>query len=90
MTTASLLNKTSRGGLLYELLSTCTVLISDEASQIPESAFVAIASRFPQARHIVIGDNDQLQPHVRCPRSSRPAQLGARGVMDVLARRHVS
>ncbi|VDO98550.1 unnamed protein product [Heligmosomoides polygyrus] len=61
MTTASLLNITSRGGLLHKLLATCTVLISDEASQIPEPAFVAIASRFPQARHIVIGDVNQLQ-----------------------------
>ncbi|VDO66832.1 unnamed protein product [Heligmosomoides polygyrus] len=72
--------KVIRGGLFYEL---------DEASQIPEPAFVALASRFPQARHIVIGDVNQLQPHVRCPRSSRPAKLGARGVMDILARRNV-
>ncbi|VDP08543.1 unnamed protein product [Heligmosomoides polygyrus] len=52
MTAASLLNTTSRGGLFHELLATCTVLISEEASQIPEPAFVATASRFPQAWHI--------------------------------------
>ncbi|VDO82681.1 unnamed protein product [Heligmosomoides polygyrus] len=53
ITTVSLLNTTSLGGLFYELQPTSTVLISDEASNIPELAFVAIASRFPQARHIV-------------------------------------
>ncbi|VDO73810.1 unnamed protein product [Heligmosomoides polygyrus] len=72
MTTASLLNITSQGELFYDLLSTCTIHISDEASQIPEPAFVTLACRF-QAQHIVIGDINQLQPHVRCPQSSRPA-----------------
>ncbi|VDO68745.1 unnamed protein product [Heligmosomoides polygyrus] len=73
MTTTSLLNTTSRGGLFDELMSTCAALISNKASQIPESAFVVIAFWFPQARHIVIEDVNQLQPHVHCPRSSLPA-----------------
>ncbi|VDP35170.1 unnamed protein product [Heligmosomoides polygyrus] len=55
--------------------------------------FVAIAARFPQARHIYIGDAHQLQPHVRCSRSSRAALLGAKGakgVMEILLNRNIS
>lgn len=66
--------ETARGGLFYELLTGSKVLTGDEASQIPESAFVSIAARFPHARHISIGDAYQLQPHIRCSRSSRAAQ----------------
>ncbi|XGW34683.1 hypothetical protein V3C99_018573, partial [Haemonchus contortus] len=89
MTTASLLNSTAEGGLFDELLTGCTVLIVDEASQVPEPAFVAIAARFPCARQIYIGDPHQLEPHVRCSRSSRAAQLGARGAMDVILRSRI-
>ncbi|VDO21421.1 unnamed protein product [Heligmosomoides polygyrus] len=84
MTTASLLNTTIRGGLFHELLSTT---ISDDTSQIPEPAFVAIAARFPHARHILIGDVHQLQPHIRCPRPFQSAPLAARGIVNVLFRR---
>ncbi|VDP30918.1 unnamed protein product [Heligmosomoides polygyrus] len=89
VTTASLFNTTTRGGPFYELLSGCTVLIEDVASQIPEPAFVAIAARFPHARHIYIGDAHQLQPHVRCSQSSRPALLGAKAVMEILLSRNI-
>lgn len=85
----TLLNTTVRGGIFHELLSGATVIISDDASQIPEPAFVAIAARLPHPRHILIGDVNQLQPHIRCPRSSQPALLAARGIMDVLSRRDV-
>ncbi|VDO34734.1 unnamed protein product [Haemonchus placei] len=35
-------------------------------------------------RHVFIFDAYQLAPHLRCPVSSLPALLGARGIMDVL------
>ncbi|KHJ77484.1 hypothetical protein OESDEN_22896, partial [Oesophagostomum dentatum] len=89
MTTAGLLNATDRGGIFKGRLTGCRVVIGDEASQIPEPAFVAIAARFPDARHIYIGDVNQLDPHVRCSRNSKAAQLGARGIMDILLRKNV-
>ncbi|EPB67806.1 hypothetical protein ANCCEY_13099 [Ancylostoma ceylanicum] len=84
MTTASLLNATSRSGIFKAHLLACRVIIGDEASQIPEPAFVAMATRFAHARHIYIGDVHQLEPHVRCPRSSTAALFGAKGLMELL------
>ncbi|VDP04065.1 unnamed protein product [Heligmosomoides polygyrus] len=89
MTTGSLFNTTSKGGLFHELLSAASVIISDEASPIPEPAFVAIAARFSQARHILICDLNQLDPHIRFSHSSQPALLTARLILDVLSRRNV-
>ncbi|EPB70379.1 hypothetical protein ANCCEY_10528 [Ancylostoma ceylanicum] len=84
MTTASLLNATSRSGIFKAHLLACRVIIGDEASQIPEPAFVAMATRFTHARHIYIGDIHQLELHVRCPRSSKAAIFGAKGLMELL------
>nr|CDJ93591.1 Hypothetical protein CBG22588 [Haemonchus contortus] len=89
ITTSSLLNSTREGGLFHELLSSCRTIIADEASQIPEPVFVAMVTRFPQARHIYIGDVHQLQPHLRCPRSALAARLGGRGVMSLLLSRNI-
>ncbi|KHJ96962.1 hypothetical protein OESDEN_03066 [Oesophagostomum dentatum] len=89
MTTAGLLNATDLGGIFKGRLTGCRVVIGDEASQIPEPAFAAIAARFPDARHIYIGNVNQLNPHVRCPRNSKAALLEARGTMDILLRRNV-
>nr|CDJ85490.1 regulator of nonsense transcripts 1-like [Haemonchus contortus] len=90
ITTSSLLESTRPGGLFYELLASCKIIIGDEASQIPEPAFATmIVSRFPAARHIYTGDAHQLAPHLRCPASSQPARLGARDVMDILLDRDV-
>ncbi|KIH56049.1 integrase core domain protein [Ancylostoma duodenale] len=89
MTTASLLNATSRSGIFKAHMLACHIIIGDEASQIPEPAFVAMAARFPYARHVYIGDINQLEPHVRCPRSSRAALFGAKGVMELLVRKGV-
>ncbi|XGW30776.1 hypothetical protein V3C99_009609 [Haemonchus contortus] len=83
ITTASLLNTTKPGGLFEDMLSMSKVIVGDEASQIPEPALVAMLGRFPLAKHIYIGDVNQLEPHVRCPRSSRAARLGAKGIMEL-------
>ncbi|VDP62299.1 unnamed protein product [Heligmosomoides polygyrus] len=51
LTTSALLNATDSGGIFNGLLSEFTTIIGDEASQIPEPAMVAIATRVPDARH---------------------------------------
>lgn len=79
MTTSPLLISTSRLGIFKAYLLACHVIIGDEASQIPEPAFVAIATRFPYSLHVYIGVVQQLEPHVRCPRSSKAALFGAKG-----------
>lgn len=84
MTMTSLLNSTRPGGIFSKYLTEAQVIICDEASQVPEPAFVAVTSWFPNARMVVIGDSHQLQPHIRCLRSSAAAQYGARGTMDLL------
>ncbi|XGW21519.1 hypothetical protein V3C99_004464, partial [Haemonchus contortus] len=89
ITTASLLNTTKPGGLFSDVLSTSKVIIGDEASQIPEPVFVAMLGRFPSAKHIYIGNVNQLEPHVRCPRSSRAARLGAKGIMELLMAKEI-
>lgn len=84
LTTSALLNAVTSGGIFSDFLADVKTVIADEASQISEPAMVAIATRLPQARHIYIGDIHQLEPHVRCSRSSNPARFGARGVMELL------
>ncbi|XGW20485.1 hypothetical protein V3C99_003911 [Haemonchus contortus] len=85
LTTASLLNTTDpSNGLFRRHSSTFGTIIGDEASQIPEPALVAIASRIPEAKQRHIGDIHQLEPHARCQRNSNPAIFGARSVMSVL------
>ncbi|KIH68736.1 hypothetical protein ANCDUO_00927 [Ancylostoma duodenale] len=61
------------------------LLICDEASQVPEPVFMAMASRLPLARHVYIGDTHQLEPYARCSRHANPAIFGARSVIDMLA-----
>ncbi|KIH43805.1 hypothetical protein ANCDUO_26184 [Ancylostoma duodenale] len=80
----SLLNTTAPKGCFVDYLNGFDVVIGDEASQIPEPVFVAIADRLPEIRHVYIGDVHQLEPHARCPRSSNPAVFGARSVMSAL------
>ncbi|KIH54507.1 hypothetical protein ANCDUO_15343 [Ancylostoma duodenale] len=63
MTTASLLNATSRLGIFRALLLESSTIIGDGTSQTPEPAFVALTARFSHARHIYIGDVHQLEPH---------------------------
>uniref|UniRef100_A0A7I4YEP8 AAA_12 domain-containing protein n=1 Tax=Haemonchus contortus TaxID=6289 RepID=A0A7I4YEP8_HAECO len=89
ITTSALLSSTSAAGIFFGHLNSFTTLIGDEASQIPEPALVALATHLPQARHVYIGDNYQLEPHTRCPRTSTPVRFGARGVMDILLERGV-
>ncbi|KIH55244.1 hypothetical protein ANCDUO_14601, partial [Ancylostoma duodenale] len=84
-TTASLLNTTAAPeGIFARHVSNFQVLIGDEASQIPEIALVAMATRLPRVRHVYIGEMHQLEPHAKCSRSSNSAHLGARSVMSVL------
>ncbi|KAK5972130.1 hypothetical protein GCK32_006622, partial [Trichostrongylus colubriformis] len=85
ITTSSLLNATSKNGIFAGLLDNCSLLICDEASQIPEPVFAAMASRLPNCRHIYIGDVHQLEPYARCSRHSNPVKFGARSMMDVLS-----
>ncbi|XGW27436.1 hypothetical protein V3C99_007774, partial [Haemonchus contortus] len=89
ITISSLLNTTKPGGLFHNTLSDCRIIIGDEASQIPEPAFVALTAHFPQARQIYIGDVYQLEPHIRCPRSTLAARLGSKGLMEILLQKDV-
>ncbi|WKX95540.1 hypothetical protein Q1695_012197 [Nippostrongylus brasiliensis] len=89
LTTAALLNSADKDGLFRTELPQYKTIIGDEASQIPEPAFVAMTTRLCSARHVYIGDVHQLEPHVRCPRTALAARLGARGVMDVLVEKRV-
>lgn len=89
MTTASLLNSADSEGLFGPYSDLYRVIIGDEASQIPEPVLVATASWFPEARLIYIGDVNQLEPHVRCPRNSRAVRHGGRGVMKILAKNDI-
>ncbi|XGW05120.1 hypothetical protein V3C99_015918, partial [Haemonchus contortus] len=89
ITTSSLLNSTRRGGLFYDAFWHCRTIISDEASQIPEPVFLAIVTRFRSARHICIGDVHQLQPHLRCPRTTLAARMAGRGTMDLLLSKEI-
>ncbi|CAJ0610562.1 unnamed protein product [Cylicocyclus nassatus] len=83
-TTSSLINIIGPKGIFRKHMSRFSVLIGDEASQIPEPVVVTLAMRLPTVRHVYIGDAHQLQPHVRCPRSSNMAIFGARSVMEIL------
>ncbi|VDO81606.1 unnamed protein product [Heligmosomoides polygyrus] len=81
--TAALLNSTGKKDIFRGLLNNIEVVIGDEASQILEPVFVAVANSLSDTRHIYIGDARQLAPHIRCPRTASPAQYGARGVTDL-------
>uniref|UniRef100_A0A0N4YGS5 AAA_12 domain-containing protein n=1 Tax=Nippostrongylus brasiliensis TaxID=27835 RepID=A0A0N4YGS5_NIPBR len=85
ITTSSFLNATSKNGIFRGYLDEFDVLLCDEASQLPEPVFAAMLTRLPHARQIHIGDVHQLEPHVRCSRTSTAALLGARSVIDVLS-----
>ncbi|EYC37484.1 hypothetical protein Y032_0787g2351 [Ancylostoma ceylanicum] len=84
ITTSSLLNTTDKGGIFKGYVNTFDLLIGDEASQIPEPVFMAIASRLEGARHIYIGDVRQLEPYARRSRLANPARFGARSIIDTL------
>ncbi|KIH52158.1 hypothetical protein ANCDUO_17742 [Ancylostoma duodenale] len=85
ITTSSLLNTTDKDGIFEGYLNHFRLLICDEASQVPEPVFMAMASRLPLARHVYIGDTHQLEPYARCSRHANPAIFGARSVIDMLA-----
>uniref|UniRef100_A0A7I4Z4Q7 AAA_11 domain-containing protein n=1 Tax=Haemonchus contortus TaxID=6289 RepID=A0A7I4Z4Q7_HAECO len=87
--TSSLLNSTRRGGLFYDAFWHCRTIIADEASQIPEPVFLAIVTRFKSARHIRTGDVHQLQPHLRCPRTTLAARMAGRRTMDLLLSKEI-
>ncbi|EPB71704.1 hypothetical protein ANCCEY_09199 [Ancylostoma ceylanicum] len=85
ITTASLMNTIGTpDGAFNAYRDKFTVLIGEEASQIPEPALTAISNRLPNLRQIYIGDIHQLEPHAKCPRDSHAAVYGARSVMSVL------
>ncbi|KHJ94973.1 zinc knuckle [Oesophagostomum dentatum] len=88
ITTASLLNASSDTGIFVGNWDNFTLVICDEASQVPEPVFVAIANHLPALRHVYIGDIHQLEPHVRCPRTSQAAKFGARSIIDILVSAH--
>ena len=51
---------------------------------MPEPVFVAITNQLPALHHVYIGDVHQLEPHVRCARTTHAARFGARSIIDVL------
>uniref|UniRef100_A0A0N4WF32 AAA_12 domain-containing protein n=1 Tax=Haemonchus placei TaxID=6290 RepID=A0A0N4WF32_HAEPC len=88
ITTASLLNTTKLRRLFFGRV------INEQsdrrrASQIPEHSLVAMLRRFPLTKHIYIGDVNRLKPHVRSPRSSQAARLGAKGVTELLMAKEI-
>ncbi|WKX95926.1 hypothetical protein Q1695_012408 [Nippostrongylus brasiliensis] len=89
LTTAALLNATDKDGMFHSVSPQYKTIIGDEASQIPEPALVAMATRLCHARHVYIEDIYQLEQHVRCPRTSLAARLGARVVMDILVEKRI-
>ncbi|WKX94470.1 hypothetical protein Q1695_011609 [Nippostrongylus brasiliensis] len=89
ITSASLLNSAGSLGLFGPHTKDCSVIIGDEASQIPEPVLVATSSWFPNARLIFIGDVHQLSPHIRTSPESVAARHGARGIMDLLLAKQV-
>ncbi|WKX95130.1 hypothetical protein Q1695_011969 [Nippostrongylus brasiliensis] len=86
ITTASLLKATASDGIFRNLLDDFNAMLCDEASQVPELIFAAIISRFPQVRHVYVGDLHQLEPYVQCSRRVNTVHFGARSVMEVLLR----
>ncbi|KIH47811.1 hypothetical protein ANCDUO_22124, partial [Ancylostoma duodenale] len=81
LTTASLMNTIGTpDGAFKAYGDKFTILIGDEASQIPEPALTAISNRLPGVRQIYLGDVHQLEPHAKCPRDSHAAVYGARSV----------
>ncbi|VDO04881.1 unnamed protein product [Haemonchus placei] len=84
ITTSALLNSATTDGIFNKWIDQFSLLIGDEASQIPEPALIALVTHVPRARHIYVGDIHQLEPHVRCPRSTNPARFGAQGIMSIL------
>ncbi|ETN80800.1 von Willebrand factor type A domain protein [Necator americanus] len=84
ISTSSLLNVFNDGGIFADQKSAFSVLICDEAAQIPEPMFVAITDRLPHVRQVYIGDPLQFGPHARCSSSLIPAKLGAGSILNAL------
>ncbi|EYB90675.1 hypothetical protein Y032_0216g2380 [Ancylostoma ceylanicum] len=63
--TSSLLNTIENGGKFKRYANTFDLASGDEAPQISEAVFMAIARRLGGARHIYIEDVCQLEPHIR-------------------------
>uniref|UniRef100_A0A7I4Y5H5 DNA helicase n=1 Tax=Haemonchus contortus TaxID=6289 RepID=A0A7I4Y5H5_HAECO len=76
-TTSALLNSVAIDGIFNKWIDQFTPVIGDEASQISEPALMALVIHVPWASYIYVGDIQQLEPHVRCPRSTNPTLLGA-------------
>ncbi|CAJ0600273.1 unnamed protein product [Cylicocyclus nassatus] len=83
-TTSSLINIIGRKGIFKKHMARFTVLIGDEASQIPEPVVVTFAMLLPWVRQVYIGDVHQLEPHVSGPANSSVAIYGARSTMKIL------
>uniref|UniRef100_A0A7I4Z3H1 DNA helicase n=1 Tax=Haemonchus contortus TaxID=6289 RepID=A0A7I4Z3H1_HAECO len=84
ITTSALLNSATTDGIFNKWIDQFSLLIGDEAFQIPEPALIALVAHVPRARHIYVGAMNQPEPHVRCPRSTNPARFGAQGIMSIL------
>lgn len=80
-----MLNATSHNGSLFEFGKSVTLVLLEEASQIPEGVVAATCDRMPRARIRLIGDRHQLPPYSRLPPGSIGAELGARSALVVAA-----
>ncbi|EYB94997.1 hypothetical protein Y032_0165g50 [Ancylostoma ceylanicum] len=84
LTTSSLLNVFSHNGIFADQGRKFSLVICDEAGQVPEAMFIAITNRLPHVRQVYIGDQLQFAPHTRINNSRDITQLGARSCLDVL------
>ncbi|XGW09273.1 hypothetical protein V3C99_011518, partial [Haemonchus contortus] len=78
-TTSALLNSVATGGKFNKWIDQFFPVIGDEASQIPGPGLMALVIHVPRASYIYVDDIQQLEPHVRYPRSTDPALFGAQG-----------
>ncbi|RCN47886.1 hypothetical protein ANCCAN_06080 [Ancylostoma caninum] len=85
LTKALLMNTICKhDGAFKAYMGKFTILIGDEASQIPEPALTAISNRLPRIRQIYLGDVHQYEPYVKCPHDLHALVYGARSIMSVL------
>ncbi|KHJ92517.1 hypothetical protein OESDEN_07594 [Oesophagostomum dentatum] len=83
ITTASLLNASSDSDVFAGNWKNFALVICDEESVVPEPVFVVIANHLPAVHHVYIGDIHQLEPHMRCRRTSQAAKFGSRSIIDI-------
>ncbi|EYB94992.1 hypothetical protein Y032_0165g49 [Ancylostoma ceylanicum] len=84
ITTSSLLNVFSSGGIFADYRNSYSLVICDEAAAIPEPMFIAITNQFPRARQVYVGDLNQFWTHRTWGSSLKLQMLAARSALDLL------